>query len=169
MSVPISIEQSLPGAKFQIPPALLPFQSVSGPQSNVELNNAYNNENGEWIADFSRGKLVWLRFQLPSQVLPAEISQAVCTVDLNALGRNLDIVSAMGEQIHSLGIEKDPQGVVTFQLDQEEFLRPDQEGVLRLGIRISDTLQPVAGKISPLWTIRSGTLSINGHCKDSGN
>ena len=169
VSVPISIEQSLPGAKFQIPPALLPFQSVSGPQSNVELNNAYNNENGEWIADFSRGKLVWLRFQLPSQVLPAEISQAVCTVDLNALGRNLDIVSAMGGQVHSLGMEKDPQGVVTFQLDQEEFLRPDQEGALRLGIRISDTLQPVAGKASPLWTIRSVALSINGHCKDSGN
>ena len=169
VSVPISIERSLPGDEFQIPSALLPFQSVLGPQSNVELNNTYNNENGEWIADFSRGKVVWLRFQLPSQVLPADIRQAVCTVDINALGRNLEIVSATEGQVHSLAMEKDPQGAVTFQLDQEEFLRPDQEGALRLGIRVSDTLQPVAGKTSPLWTIRSVTLSINGICKDSGN
>ncbi|MFP6753522.1 MAG: hypothetical protein VB855_17700, partial [Pirellulaceae bacterium] len=88
---------------------------------------------------------------------------------IHAPGRNLDIVSTTGGQVHSLGMEKDPQGVVTFEMDQEEFLRPDQEGALRLGIRVSDTLQPVAGKISPLWTIRSVTLSINGICEDSGN
>jgi hypothetical protein len=169
VSIPISIEETPPGDPFQIPPALLPFQSMAGPQSNVESNITHNNENGEWTPNFSRGKVIWLRFQLPPQVLPAEIDQASLTVDISALGRNLEIVSSRGEQVHSLGIEKEPQGTVRFELDQGEFLQPDQQGAVRLGIRVSDTLKPVALEETPLWTIRSVKMSVKGHRNPSEN
>jgi len=161
VAIPVSLQQTPPGEAFQVPSAVLTFHSMPGPLKSG-ISTAYDNINGVWISNFTRAKMTWLRFQLPSQVLPAEIEQAIVTVDIDAVGRNLDIAGWAGDEIRSLGIVEAPQGTVTLKLDQRDFLQPDSDGGLWLGIRVSGLLNPSPGRAGPDWTIRDVSLTING-------
>jgi hypothetical protein len=161
VAIPVSLQQTPKGEAFQVPSAALSFRSMPGPL-NGGISTAYDNVNGTWISNFTQPKMTWLRFQLPSQVLPAEIEQVVLTVDIDAVGRNLDIAGWAGDEIRSLGIVEAPQGTVTLKLDQRDFLQPDSNGGFWLGVRVSAELQSSPGKPAPDWTIRDVSLSING-------
>ena len=161
VAIPVALQRTPLGEAFQVPSAALSFRAMPDPL-NGGISTAYDNVNGVWISNFTQARMTWLRFQLPSEVLPAEIEQAVVIVDINAVGRNLDIAGWAGDEIRSLGVVEAPQGPVTFKLDQRDFLQPDSDGGFWLGVRVSGELQPSPGRPALDWTIRDVSLSING-------
>ena len=159
LAIPLSIEETPLGEVFQIPSALLDFRVVAGPGQNA-ASAVYDNYREEWIEGFTRGKSTWLRFQLPSAVLPAEIDQVVVTIDVDAVGRGLNIYGRQGQEISRLAQTSGPQGVVTFELDKTNFMQPDEDGAVWVGLEITNMLNSVAGRDAASWTIKNVDFNI---------
>jgi hypothetical protein len=164
LSVPLEIEQAPPGTKVSIPSPLVSFRCVPGP--GKQISTAYFNARQEWLACRTASR-VWLRFQIPKQVLPLTPSRATLEVKIAAPDWTVQVVGLAGETQIPLESWNGPVGNHLCKIDQPEVLLLDGEGGLLLGIHVGDkaagpAADPREGKARPAWKIDSVQLEVAG-------
>ncbi len=133
ISCPLRFEPSSPGAAVTVPASFLTYRGVDGPDGSRSA--AYNTFTDEW-ADSQLALCQWLRFQVPESVLPLEVSQATFSFTIRAPSRPVDVMAVGDGEPVAVRHLSHPIGTYEVILDRPQWLQLDEEGGLRIGIRV---------------------------------
>lgn len=131
--VPIELRRTPPDTAFQIPSSFIGMEPARVGQGNL---SAYNRRTGEWVKGLTTSAEIPLRFQLPSQVLPCQITTATLLVRINAPSREFQISSYSEAGGRLLKSFRNANGALTIELDTSE-LKLDDRGGITLGFTVS--------------------------------
>ena len=163
LSIPLTIKQTPPDTRIQIPSAFLLFRSTGGP-NNRSASSAYSNRNGEWIEN-RRASRSHFRFQLPPEVLPIKLDRAELTMHIDASGREVSVNGVLGERVTPIETHTGPVGRITVNIDQAEELELDETGGLTIGIYVGDHAEhssEVDDDRSSRWQFNGLQLEVSG-------
>lgn len=162
--LPLQIERPADGTEFIVPAPLLPFRSVARPDGRPS-SQIYDSRRNEWreSASFST---VWLRFQVPTELLPMVSRRGQVNVQLSGPIGRLELLGLNDGKQRSLGTQIDPVGTVSFEITDSAALQLAENGSLRLGLNIGDQsrpelTQPSGGDGKPnYWRIDNLSLTL---------
>ncbi len=140
LAIPLTIERTPPQTQVVIPCSFLPYEAVFGPDNTTSFLT-YDHLSREWLE--TKGSVrMWLRFDVPRQVLPIKLDRATLTVHINGgpLSR-LQAVTHDSDRTIPLAQHDDPVGTITLALDEVEVFQPDADGGLLLGIFVDAVAQ----------------------------
>ena len=133
ISCPLRFEPSSPGTTVTVPASFLTYRGVDGPDGTRSA--AYNSFSDEW-ADSQLALCQWLRFQVPEPVLPLEVSQATLSLSIRASSRAVDVMALSDGEPVAVRHLSHPIGTYEVILDRPQWLQLDDEGGLKIGIRV---------------------------------
>jgi len=162
--LPLQLERPTNGTEFVVPAPLLPFRSVARPDGRPS-SQIYDSRRNEWreSASFST---VWLRFQVPTELLPMVSTRGQVSVQLSGPIGRLELLGLNDGKQQSLGTQIDPVGTVSFEITDLAALKLAENGSVRLGLNIGDQsrpelTQPNGGDSKPnYWRIDSLSLTL---------
>ena len=137
LEIPLSIDPTPPETEVVIPSSFMPYRAVPGPD-NTGSFQTFNNQSREWLERKGSVK-IWLRFQLPPEVLPVKLEKATLTVHINGPLEKLEIVGVSEEHVVPILSEDKPVGTIRFPINTMDLLQPDASGGVLLGIFVEVT------------------------------
>jgi hypothetical protein len=164
LALPLTLESTPRGEDFFLPPWLCSIQTVIG-KDGSRASELYDNKQKKWAGKNFDQRRVWLRVQLPAQVLPATLTGAVLTMDVEFHGFDLEFLSVEGKELTVSQSLSNPVGVQTISIDQSDMLQLDADGGLLI------VLQAAAGKEQTekgkrdkdyTWHIKDLSLQLRG-------
>jgi hypothetical protein len=88
--IPLDMQPSPAGTHVELPWPYLPYRLVPGPGQHAPAP-VYNTRKHKWLNDLSSPAHIFVRFELPRQILPVKLTSVVLTVKLSAPGRPVSI------------------------------------------------------------------------------
>lgn len=161
LAVPLVIKPSAPGTQLLIPAAFLPYESVSG-LAGTRASTAYDNARRRWIGPLTLGSKITLRFQLPPEILPLQLTRADAAITIRAPKRKLEISGIVsGEEVQVTSVDS-PAGRIRFTIDDSRLLELDDRGGLRLTFSISSRSDEQLASIAEVgWQIENLQLDVS--------
>ena len=147
--IPLKITKTAPGEKFMIPSILTSFYP-SNQITGTGGSTTYDFKKEQWSDEkMNSSHQMWLKVNVPPEVMPATITKATVTVDLQAGER---IVNSVGRVLNEEGLydaeiidtRKSPNGQEVFVFDNPTHLKVDEDGQIFLGINVG--LEPIPGE-----------------------
>jgi hypothetical protein len=141
--VPITVRRSPPDTAFRVPPSFITLDVARlPPLEGVTYNaSAYNRRNGKWVQGMTTTAEIPLRFQLPPQVLPCNANSGQMAIRISAPSRDLQLWTYGGEGRRLLRTQRNPLGVLTIELAEDE-LELDDQGGLTFGFAVTASQGP---------------------------
>ena len=91
--MPLDMRSSAVGTHVELPWPYLPYRLVPGPGQHVPAP-VYDTRKHRWLRDMSSPAHIYVRFQLPRQVLPLKLTSAVLTIKIAAPGRPVSVLAS---------------------------------------------------------------------------
>ncbi len=135
IAIPLQLERTPPKTPFQIPATFLRAEVSSGKQG---VSTVYDPRTGQWVKGLTSSTEVYLRFQMPQQVIPCELTRALLTVRLNAPSREVRISLQSGPETETTRTFRNPSGVLEVEF-AESPLFLDERVSVRVGIAVGET------------------------------
>ncbi len=172
--MPIRIGKTEPGEKFVVPSIMTSFYP-SNAINGIGASYAYDFTKDQWSEEkINRSHQMWLKVKVPAEVMPATITKATVTVDIQAGER---VVNSVGRVLGDNGLynpvildtRKSPNGQELFVFENPEHLVIDENGYIFLGINIG--LDPIPGESGSdqaerekdyFWQINDVDVSLEG-------
>ena len=162
VAVPLILERPVVGSEVRIPSPFLPYRAVMGPDG-VAVSGLYDFRRREW-QDRSLPSSAWLRFQIPSVLLPLEPLRANVSVQVAGPVGKLEITALRGTDPIPVKTWTDPVGTLSVEITDPALLQVTEGGLL-LKIAGGDSSRPTltqsTGKAN-YWRIESLRLELTG-------
>lgn len=158
VSWPLRLVPPEPGRELRVPAALVDVQPQSRVRGLGVAGSLFNPVTGEWIAS-STPAAVAIRFTAPRAVLPFRASRATLWLDLDAPGREVDILMVSDGSPKLLATLRNPRGRTEVELKAEDGFAFPAAGEAVLALRVK--AQPVDAPPSP-WQLHGIGLSLTG-------
>ncbi len=167
-STPLQLQRSPPGTEVRIPSPFISYRAVKGPDGLPPV--AYANLMHEWI-EFKLATTEWLRFQLPAVVLPLKLSRARLSINVRAASRSLEILTLVDNELVVVTKLSHPIGLYHCTIDRPEQLQLDDDGGLRIAVRVSDdeAADPTDQMTQAAWRIEQLQLEVTGSVQGDGH
>ena len=169
-AIPLKLDRPRDGQEFLIPAPLLPFRTVHRPDGKPS-SQLWNHQSREW-RESATYSAAWLRFQVPTEILPVTVKRARVVVEVAGPIGRFELLGLHQSKVISLGTQRDPVGSMSFEISDLDVLRIAADGGLRLGMNVGDRSRPeltqadeVGGK-SNYWRIESLALTLWGKTGD---
>ena len=161
LSTRILLDRTPAGTKVLIPAPFLPYRAVPDPAGRRP--SAYANTTHQWV-ESKNAVAVWLRFQVPAQVLPLQVQRATITFTIRAASRSLQILGVDNGQLVSLLPLSHPIGTYSVVVERPELLKLDAEGGLLFVVRVGgeETAEAVDLMSEAPWKMESLQLEVAG-------
>jgi hypothetical protein len=161
ISMPLRLQTTPPGTQVQIPSPFVPYRAVMGPSGKRPV--AYTNISRQWI-DCKLATTEWLRFQLPSTVLPLELQEVDLQISLRAPSRTVELVAPDGDSEQVVLKLKHPIGSYRCTIDKAELLQLDNQGGLQLAVRVGkdESSEPGDQMRQAEWLIEEIRMHVTG-------
>ncbi len=161
ISVPVQVEVSREGTEVTVPAPFIPYRGVVGPDGSRPT--AYGQYRHEWM-ELKTAANEWLQFQLPEAILPFELTRAEISLDIRAPSRSVEILGLKAGSSVVVKSLSYPIGTYQVVLDQPELLQLDDDGGLRIGIRVGseETEDPTDLMTQASWKIESLQMNVVG-------
>ena len=164
LAVPLHLEPTPRGESFRIPSWLLGIETAAS-KDGKEAPDVYGDDLQKWLGKKFDPRRIWLRVQLPEQVLPASLSQAVVKLDVECDQFDLELLGWEGEDLRSVQKLENPVGAQSFQVAASELLALDDRGGLLLVLQAvpgeQQTSRGAAAK-KYSWEIKSLSIELAG-------
>lgn len=161
LSIPVRLERTPPNSRVLVPAPFVAYRSVASPEGKPSV--AYSNMTQEWV-ECKLATTQWLRFQIPPSVLPLRLETASLTLGIRAPSRTVEIVVPVGNELEVARRLSHPIGTYKCTIEGDETFELDENGGLRLGLRVSDDQAAEAG--NPMggatWKIERVQLQVSG-------
>lgn len=161
ISIPVRLERTPPGSRVLIPGPFVTYRAVASPKGRPSI--AYSNMTGEWVAS-KLSTTQWLRFQMPAAVLPLQLEKASLLLGIRAPSRSVEICVPQDKGPAVMEGLSHPIGTYECTIEDAEKLQLDEEGGLRLGIRVGqDEAAESGGQMSQAtWKVEHVQLEVAG-------
>ncbi|MCE9526028.1 MAG: hypothetical protein K8R36_08240 [Planctomycetales bacterium] len=162
VAIPLTLERPAPGSEVKIPSLFLPYRGVKGPDG-VAPSGFYDYRRREW-QDRSVPSSAWLRFQVPSVLLPLKPVSAKVIVQVAGPIGKLEIAAIRGQDTVVLKTWGDPVGTLSADINDPSLLQISDGGLV-LKVSGGDPSRPSltmsSGKAN-YWKIESLRLELTG-------
>lgn len=165
VAVPIKFERPPVGTEMLIPGPLLNYYSTFGPDDEAP-SGLWDNRRRIWL-EKAWPTFAWLRFQIPSALLPAQIQSGRLVVQVSGPIGKLEIAGAREKQTVPLKTWIDPVGTVTWDFTSDVLTGSTVGGSLLLRIAGGDPDRPELtngdmehGDKTNFWRIESLKLDL---------
>jgi hypothetical protein len=156
--LPLTLQRPAPGTRITIPSPLVSYRTSRGP-AGVGVSSLYEHATGKWVQS-NQPASIWLTFELPRELLPLRVEQALLTVDLTAPDRTLQVVrSAAGSGHEVVWSQTDPLGHYELLLSDAHRL-VDGDGALQLGVLVSRMEGKASQNKTSVWKINRLQLEV---------
>ncbi len=135
-SIPIRLERLTSGSDFQVPASFVKIEAHAGVRGT---STVFNPATGKWLDEMNRPNESDLRCVPPKILLPCELKRATVLIKINAPSRTLELKGFVDGQFVTLHRQKNPTGLLRFEIDEPDALQLDQGGGLLLSLSISET------------------------------
>jgi hypothetical protein len=178
MAIPLLLDRPPANTQVRIAAPFLPFRNARQPDGSPPTP-MWDSRRQEWV-ERSKPVSAWLRFQLPVELLPVELTRARLVVsvagpvgrfEVSALRRRNDRPAGEGrDEVVSVKTWHAPVGTLSpAEIFDSDLLQLDDDGGLRLGLAAGDPASPEAtasqtrdgSKIS-FWRIEHLSLELVG-------
>ena len=178
LAIPLVWERPPANTAVRIPTPFLDYRTIYQPD-NVPSSPLWNYSNREWNP-YAGAASVWLKFQLPLDVLPVELTGGRLAIQVTGpLGRlevfglhrepGDDRTGALGGKAVSLHIWDQPVGRRPIPIDDFSSLKIGTDGCLVLGFAVRGPEQPAAmdsqafsDEKPSYWRIEELSLELTG-------
>ncbi|HLJ09694.1 MAG TPA: hypothetical protein VKU82_00825 [Planctomycetaceae bacterium] len=167
LSIPLVLERPPNGSPVAIPAPLLPYRATPLPDGTPS-SPLWDHRRHEWHEKAGPANL-WLRFQIPSNLLPITLTHARLVVQvIGPLGRFEVSGLEKGEAV-SIKRWENPVGTLTIDVADRRMLQTHDEGALVFGFTVGEPAPP--GSVPPeespelkqsIWKIESLSLELMG-------
>lgn len=148
-SIPIQWQRPKAGSKFMIPATFIKPDTVT---TGEGVSAIFDPRTGEWIEELTQAKQAKLRFVVPDEVFPCNITKAIGAIRLSAPSRTLTIQAQSGDSTSVVFEKQDPVGVYSFEIDDPSLLSLDEKGALQLTIDVSASKDDIESKKTTVIT-----------------
>ena len=165
LPIPLEVDPVPADTEVVIPSTFVDFRQVAGLERHV--SSSYSNYLREWMVERTASR-IWLRFQMPKEVLPLAIKQCTLTLNINAPSWNARICGVSDMRQVPLWTRSGPVGLFQVPIKDPQALALDEDGGLLLGILVDqDEGRDMAGadvtrKQGSSWNIESVQLQVSG-------
>ncbi|MBI3862702.1 MAG: hypothetical protein HY290_12500 [Planctomycetia bacterium] len=159
LAIPLAFDRPAPGTDVRIPSPLLPFRAVNQPDGNPS-SPVWSARRREW-QNRTTASALWLRFQLPRELLPAELTGGRLTIQVTGPVMRMELFGLRQPDLATavpIELWNNPVGSHTFELADRSLMQLDEAGGVVLGLtagenpKLSDDPQADVSKPSP-WRI----------------
>jgi hypothetical protein len=140
VGVPLEFQRPAAGTEVSIAAPLLPFDSVIGPD-NVLPTGMWDRLNRTW-ADRQSPGATWLRFRVPSVLVPSQTLKGRLVVSVTGPIGKLEIAAMRQGKLVTLKTWIDPVGTVEYEIDDPEALVMSESGGVLLRVSGGDASRP---------------------------
>lgn len=135
--LPVKLLPVPSGTSVYVPHTLI---SVETPLIGQSRSNAYSNSTGRWRGETTLAMSVPIRFQLPPQVCPIEVSEIVCELQLRAPQRQVTVTSSSAKASGPIAVLRSPLAAQRFRITDPAILDDARDGAFDLTIDVSDRI-----------------------------
>ena len=168
LALPLALNPTPRGESFVVPPWLCRIEVTVG-KDGSRASELFDNARQQWSGKNFDPRPVWLRVQLPKQVLPAQLTKVVVTTDVEFSGFDLEVLGVQGDEVKALEKMTNPVGTRSVAIDQRELLSLDADGGFVLVVRAlpgeEQTEQGQRGK-KYSWQVKDLYLVVHGERQD---
>ena len=156
LSIPLQLEKCPRGIDVVVPPPFVPYRLAPAPNRQ---NAVAGSIVGRWL-ETELTATYWIRFQLPSSVLPIEPTRATLTTDVRAPSRTIEILAISEGNPVTVKTLVHPIGTYSAEVNRPGLLKLDEEGGLLLAVRVSrdEWLSQTPWRIDSLQLEVAGTV-----------
>jgi hypothetical protein len=171
VAAPISFERPPPKTEVTIPPPLLPYRETVGPDGAVPVG-LYDYRHHEW-QEKSQATSVWLRFQVPQELLPLTPQSAKLVVRVTGPVGQFEIAAHQNGQAVPVKAWTRPVGTLTAEITDPDHLAIDADGGLLLRVAAGDPNRPTSSTNGSgdghrsYWRIESLSLELRAKISQS--
>jgi hypothetical protein len=165
VSWPLQLAPPEPGLQVRVPAPLVRSQPIPKVRGLGVTGSLFNPMTGQWIAS-STPATVAIRFTAPQAVLPFAVTGATLWLDLDAPGREVEILIVNDGSPHTLTTLRNPRGRTEIQLQAEDGFALNAAGEAVLAFRVKP--QPVESPPSP-WQLHEMALSLTGESRPAAS
>ena len=165
LPIPLKMDPVPPDTEVVIPSTFVDFRQVVGLDEHASSD--YSNYRRDWLVKRTASR-IWLRFQMPKEVLPMAIKQGTLKLNINAPSWNAHVCGASDMRQVPLRTLPGPVGLFRVAIRDPRVLALDEDGGLLLGIMVDqdddDELAAPDGsrKQGAPWNIESVQLEVSG-------
>ena len=164
MALPVRLLPPEPGERIWIPAPLLSCRAIAAPNS-TGASVSFDNRKRQW-QEQSRPTDTWVRFQIPSELLPLEIERVTLTIDINAPLRTVELSTGLPSGMVSISKRNEMVGQFTFSVEQTEAIQLDEAGGFLVRLAVSELNGGTSGgrEVSFLerrWKVNSLDLDVH--------
>jgi hypothetical protein len=156
--IPLAIDETPAGSAFTVPSVFLSFQNSSGPLQPTP-SGAYNSVVGEW-QPMTNAQKIWLKYRLPAQVSPANLTRAVIRLSVRAPDREVQLIGQDQGVVEILESKRDVTSTVIFEIDDEKYLQLEEDGSYLFGFNITNAAS--GDDLSSPWQISDVQVQLSG-------
>jgi len=135
MAVPLQIDRTPSGSSFHVPATFVRVEAFLGEHGRSSVFDA---RTGVWY-EVGAETTTDLRFVLPKQVQPCQLTRAVLTFKINAPSRKVELNYTRDKETVLYREFESPSGVKEITISDPDVLQLDVDGGLRLGFVVSLT------------------------------
>jgi hypothetical protein len=125
----------------------------------------YSTDVRKWLEKNFEPRRIWLRVQLPGEVLPADLSEALITMDVECDQFDLELLAWQEGALHSQQKLANPIGTQTVTIKQSDMLVLDDQGGLVLALQAvpgQDQTAKGARAKNYSWEVKSISVEVHG-------
>jgi hypothetical protein len=157
VTAPLAFERPPTGTEVAIPSPFLPYRTVKAPDDGSAASGLYDHRRREW-QDRANASSAWLRFQVPSILLPLEPRRAKITVQVTGPVGKLEIACLRGKEAVPLKTWMDPVGTLSVEIEDPALLQVVDGGLL---LKVSGGVPTTSSGKASYWRIESLRLDLH--------
>jgi hypothetical protein len=165
VALPLALERPPPGTEVLLPAPLLPYRQSRGPDG-MPARGLYDYRKRQW-QEMTWPASVWLRLQVPPELLPLEPTEARIVARVTGPIGKLTIEGFKNGERSLVKSWTDPVGTVTGETTDRETLRLSEDGGLFLKVSGGDPDRPELTQSDPTgdghrsyWRIESLAVEL---------
>ncbi len=136
VSVPVQITRPEPGTRFSIPATFIQTAAFAGTRG---VSPIFNTETGQWLTQLNNPAETDLIFQVPEALRSMTISSATVSIKVSAPLRTMTFKTIVGGQPQTVFQQRNPTGVIEFEIDDPNTLEMHPDGGLLARIEITES------------------------------
>lgn len=140
LSIPLDLERPPNGTEFVIPSPLLPYRNTNSPDG-APSSAMWSHLQQKW-QDRRAPSTSWLRFLIPTELLPLEANRARMVVQVTGPVGRIDLLGLDGVKPRTIQTIMDPVGTLSFEVSDPRLLTVSDNGDVVLGINAGDPDRP---------------------------
>ena len=155
--IPLHMENSVPGTHVTLPWPYLSYTLVPGPGQHAPAP-VFDSRLHHWLRDLSSPAHIYIRFQLPRQVLPLKVTTALLTVKISSPGRPVSVkVSVHGRWVQVGSRTSGGGGAMNLRLTSAELADINSSGGWQCEVSVGGDANAAV-----TWHIKTVRLTVAG-------